>query len=83
MQVGLHHCEAGVDGWVAESVCEEGEVGEAWVWVVWVAGFDVAGTSDCIEHRLQLRDDQSVSVCVCERERESGSRVSMCKWLLQ
>ena len=29
LQVGLHHCEAGVDGWVAESVCEEGEVGEA------------------------------------------------------
>ena len=49
LQVGLHHCEAGVDGCVAESVCEEGEVGEAWVWV---AGFDVAGTSDCIEHRL-------------------------------
>ena len=26
LQVGLHHCEAGVDGWVAESVCEEGEL---------------------------------------------------------
>ena len=25
----------------------------------------------------------SLCVSVCERERESGSRVSMCKWLLQ
>ena len=54
LEVSLYDGEAGVDGWVAKAVGEEGEVGETWVWVVGVVGFDVAGTSNCIQHRLQL-----------------------------
>ena len=54
LEVSLYDGEAGVDGWVAKAVGEEGEVGETWVWVVGVVGFDVAGTSNCIQHRLEL-----------------------------
>ena len=50
LKVCLYDSEASFDGRVAKAVCEEREVGEAWIWVT---GFDVAGTSDCIEHGLE------------------------------
>ena len=34
LKVCLYDSEASVDGCVAKAVCEEGEVGEAWIWVV-------------------------------------------------
>ena len=54
LQVGLYYTETCVDGWVAESVREKTEVGQAWVGIVGVVGFDVARTTDCIQHRLKF-----------------------------
>ena len=59
-------------------MCEEGEVGETWIWVVEVTGFDVAGTSNCIEHGWSSEmTSPCLFVCVFvsrerEREREGG-----------
>ena len=39
LKVCLYDSEASVDGQVAKAVCEEGEVGEVWIWVVEVTGF--------------------------------------------
>ena len=51
---GKYHTEAGVDGWVTKPVCEQTKVGQSRVRIVGVVGFDVAGTTDCIQHCLQL-----------------------------
>ena len=54
LQVRLHYTQASVNGWVAKSVRQETEVGEAWVGVVGVIGFDVTGASYSIQHCLKL-----------------------------
>ena len=74
LEVSLYHGETGVDGRVSKAVGEEGEVGEAWVRVVGVVGLDVAGSSDCSEHGLELRYHQSVWEMVREGSVEEGRR---------
>ena len=57
VEVSLHYAKHGVHGWVSKAVCDEAEISQSRVRVVGVRGADVVGTTHCIDHGLQLRED--------------------------
>ncbi len=54
LEVRLKDSESRVDGWIAKSVAQETEVGEARIRIVRVVWSDVTRPTDCIEHGLEF-----------------------------
>ena len=69
LQVGLHDAQAGIDGGIAETMREEVKVCQTRVGVVGISGLDVAGTTNGIEHCLQLGNNEPE---VVKEGREGG-----------
>ena len=56
--IGLCNAQAGIDGGIAETMHEEVKVCLTRVGVVGISGLDVAGTTNGIEHCLQLGNNE-------------------------
>ena len=57
VEVSLYYAKHGVHGRVSKAVGDQAEISQSWVRVVGVRGADVVGTTHCIDHGLQLRED--------------------------